>query len=68
MERNEREYFRRVVSRGDNSGQYGEPQYEDVPIGELLSRLAAHHCLRRARQRERQLPAKHAMRRLRNFL
>ena len=39
MERNEREYFRRVVSRNDDR-QYDEPGYEDVPVGELLSRLA----------------------------
>jgi Flp pilus assembly protein TadB len=41
MERNDREYFRRVVTRGNASRQYDEPLYEDVPIGELLSRLAA---------------------------
>jgi len=40
MERNEREYFRRVVSRGE-SRPYDEPRYEDVPIPDLLSRLAA---------------------------
>ena len=41
MERNEREYFRRVVSRGEGYRQYDEPKYEDEPIPELLSRLAA---------------------------
>jgi hypothetical protein len=41
MERNDREYFRRVVSRSDGYRQSDEPMYEDVPIGELLSRLAA---------------------------
>jgi len=28
------------VSRNEGSRQYDEPMYEDVPIGELLSRLA----------------------------
>lgn len=43
MERNDREYFRRVVSRGDGYQQYGESYEveEEVPIGELLNRLAA---------------------------
>ena len=41
MERNDREYFRRVVSRGDGDRQYDEPLPEEAPIGELLSRLAA---------------------------
>src|SRR5687767_4227607 len=41
MERNEREYFRRVVQRSDGYRQYDEPMHEEAPIGELLSRLAA---------------------------
>ena len=42
MERNEREYFRRVVARGEGYRQYRQPLYdEDASIGELVSRLAA---------------------------
>ena len=41
MERNEREYFRRVVARGDNYRQYREPLYEEASIGELIRSLTA---------------------------
>jgi uncharacterized membrane protein YqjE len=40
MERNEREYFRRVVAHGDGYRQYREALYEDeASIGDLVSRL-----------------------------
>ena len=41
MERNEREYFRRVVSHGDGYRQYGESVVEEPSIGDLFSSLTA---------------------------
>ncbi len=42
MERNEREYFRRVVAHGDGYRQFREALYEDeASIGDLFSRLTA---------------------------
>jgi len=42
MERNDREYFRRVVARGEGYQQYREPvSDDDASIGDLLKSLAA---------------------------
>lgn len=42
MERNEREYFRRVVAQGDGYRQYREAVEDDeASIGDLFSRLTA---------------------------
>ena len=42
MERNDREYFRRVVARGEGYRQYREPlDDEDASIGDLVRSLAA---------------------------